>query len=259
MKRTYGFLSKAILTSTMAGTLLLSTACEGPGPESTDVVPHGQKLITGSLSTARSGHTSTLLGDGRVLAAGGGTAAAEVYSSVKGTWSSAPFMTTSRVNHTAILLSSGKVFVAGGSFGSNSLASTELFDPMATSTPAQDGGTTVADGGAADAGAASPTGAWMAGPSMTDARSMHTATLLKNGKILLVGGLQGFSTYLSSCEIYDPLTNQFSKAGSLTTSRGGHTAVLLQTGKVLVCGGVGSAGTLSSCEVFDPSSGIQTS
>lgn len=75
-----------------------------------------QSVYTGSLTTARSGHTATLLTNGQVLAAGGGTETAETYSEDTGTWLPTTSMASNRTNHTSTLLPSGKVLVAGGSF-----------------------------------------------------------------------------------------------------------------------------------------------
>ena len=43
---------------------------------------------------------------------------------------------------------------------------------------------------------------------MTLARATHTATLLKNGKVLIAGGFAA-STFLSGAEIYDPSLKTF--------------------------------------------------
>ena len=92
----------------------------------------------GSLKAARLFHTSTLLPNGKVLVAGGQgnsgiTNGAELFDSATGTWANTGAMTTNRSVHTATLLLNGKVLIAGG-FGAvnagNTLASTELFDPV---------------------------------------------------------------------------------------------------------------------------------
>src|SRR5438874_11379754 len=74
--------------------------------------------------------------------------------------------------------------------------------------------------------------------SLGTPRSNHTATLLPNGKVLVVGGFGDVSGYLVSAELYDPARGTWSTTGSLVTARAGHTATLLPNGKVLVAGGV---------------------
>ena len=78
----------------------------------------GTWTATGSLTTARWVHTATLLPNGKVLVAGGLTAAfsrsAELYDPASGTWSATGSLNTARYLHTATLLPNGKVLVAGG-------------------------------------------------------------------------------------------------------------------------------------------------
>jgi N-acetylneuraminic acid mutarotase len=95
---------------------------------------------------------------------------------------------------------------------------------------------------------------WVAGPDMQEPRVMHTATLLSDGTVLVVGGLNGQGTPLASAEIYDPATNAWRRAASLAEPRRAHTATLLATGKVLVAGGANAAGFQSTAELYDPSS-----
>ena len=84
------------------------------------------------------------------------------------------------------------------------------------------------------------------------ARNLHTATLLPNGKVLVVGGRDG-RTGLASAELYDRTTNAWSPAGTLATPRFRHSAVLLSGGRVLVVGGQESdTGFLATAEVYDP-------
>ncbi len=95
---------------------------------------------------------------------------------------------------------------------------------------------------------------WSDTGSLGTARHKHTATLLPDGKVLVVGGV-GSSGYLASAELYDPATGVWSATGSLTTARYNHTATLLPDGKVLVVGGYGSSGYLTSAELYDPATG----
>src|SRR5262249_43010081 len=74
---------------------------------------------TGSLSTARTAYTATLLQNGKVLVAGGQDASgvlasAELYDPATGIWSATGSLHTGRKWHTATLLPNGKVLVAAG-------------------------------------------------------------------------------------------------------------------------------------------------
>ena len=190
-----------------------------------------------------SGHSATRLADGRLLVAGGvksagGTAAADLFDPATSTWSPAATMGVMRASHTATLLSDGRVLVTGGSTVSSSTsqgyvnnASAEIYDPVANT--------------------------WTATPPMSVARSHHTATLLADGKVLVVGGEN--ATYLveATAEIYDPVANTWAlpRAQPLA-ARSQHTATLLANGKVLVAGGfdivTGILTPLASAELYDP-------
>ncbi|MDA8083069.1 MAG: kelch repeat-containing protein [Nitrospiraceae bacterium] len=72
-------------------------------------------------------------------------------------------------------------------------------------------------------------GTFSATGSMITTRWLHTATLLDNGNILLVGGENSGNWWdrLASAELYDPATGTFTSTGSMSTPREGHTATLL--------------------------------
>jgi hypothetical protein len=94
--------------------------------------------------------------------------------------------------------------------------------------------------------------------TMTTQRKNHTASMLANGKVLVVGGIHS-GVYLATAEIYDPATGLFTATtGSMITARGYHTASVLANGKVLIAGGNGVSGSLSSAEIYDPSTGLFT-
>jgi WD40 repeat protein len=96
--------------------------------------------------------------------------------------------------------------------------------------------------------------------SLSTGRYGHSAILLPNGKVLVVGGRTGFPSgiILASAELYDPESGTWTATGSLGGTRWIHTATLLPSGKVLVAGGQGSGGYLASAELYDPESGTWT-
>src|SRR2546426_9425377 len=90
---------------------------------------------------------------------------------------------------------------------------------------------------------------------MSTPRGRHTATLLRDGRVVVIGGTNGVGP-LASLEIYDPTTRTFSPAPSaLAVARQDHTATLLPDGRVLVAGGSDSSGALDSGELYDPTAG----
>jgi WD40 repeat protein len=95
--------------------------------------------------------------------------------------------------------------------------------------------------------------------SLNTGRRNHTAMLLPNGKILVVGGYSN-TVYWASAELYDPATGIWATTGSLHATRSSHTATLLPNGKVLVAGGQCSGGgmAIASAELYDPASGTWT-
>jgi N-acetylneuraminic acid mutarotase len=194
------------------------------------------------LVTGRAEHTATLLRNGNILVTGGtdGTgkalASAELYNPKADGWTPARAMAQTRVDHTATLLPNGKVLVVGGlsaPFPSSSLASAELYDPT--------------------------TNAWTPAARMSAGRSRHTATLLPDGRVLVVGGLSVtlrdggvFPNQPVSAEIYNPLTNSWSATVPMSLYRLDQTATPLRDGRVLVAGGQDGLMNFSSSEIYDP-------
>jgi N-acetylneuraminic acid mutarotase len=195
----------------------------------------GTWSLTGSLNVARSYHAATLLENGKVLVEGGPNSSAELYDPATGTWSLTGFLNVGRHFHTATLLPNGKVLVVGGytSDGfvgpAGYLTSAELYDPA--------------------------TGAWSLTGSLNGAYYWHTATLLENGKVLLVGSLW-FETSKTT-ELYDPATGKWTLTGPLNAGRVYHAEILLPNGNVLVMGGYDHPSNTyyNSVEMYHPDTG----
>jgi len=86
---------------------------------------------------------------------------------------------------------------------------------------------------------------------LNTARRGHTATLLQDGKVLIVGG-DNQTGIIGQTEIYDPATKNFAAGPSLQTARTDHAAIALTDGRVLVIGGRDQNGPLASSEIYNP-------
>ena len=153
----------------------------------------------GPMVEWRERNTGTLLGDGRVLFAGGFhvpdlpganpayLASAEIYDPATNKFAPTGSMKTPRENAQAVRLTDGRVLIVGGDQGDAGdevlLSSAEIFDPAA--------------------GKFTPTG------RMHDARSHFSATLLADGRVLVAGGI-GIAALgaWDTAEVYDPATGR---------------------------------------------------
>ncbi|QSQ12052.1 Kelch repeat-containing protein [Myxococcus landrumensis] len=149
-------------------------------------------------------------------------------------WHDAGTMLERRAFHTATRLNDGKVLVVGGSTSasfSGASATAEIFDPSSNS--------------------------WSPTTSLQEPRARHTATLLGDGTVLVVGGHNQSGTALGSAVVYSPADGgSWSDAGSLKTARFNHDAVLLtSSGQVLVMGGGTDNNTsFPTAEIYNPTS-----
>jgi N-acetylneuraminic acid mutarotase len=202
--------------------------------------------LTGSAYYARTGHTATLLRNGKVLVAGGTyDTNTELYDPGSGQFFATGRLNSTRIGHAAALLSDGRVLAAGGSDDNvnrfNPLRWTrtaEIYDPV--------------------------TQVWTPTGALSTARYGATATVLLDGKVLVVGGSNSeFED--RTVEIFDPVSGTWTNTGSLFFPRWYHSAALLPGGKVLVTGGKGylppnsppftTVPPLSATELYDPGSG----
>ncbi len=88
-----------------------------------------------------------------------------------------------------------------------------------------------------------------AATSMVAARQNHAATLLPNGKVLVVGG------NTAGAELFDPGSGTWIAVPTMSVARANHTCTLVQNGKVLVVGGYSAAGPVPTAETYDALSG----
>jgi hypothetical protein len=238
---------------------------------------------TGDLSTAQHWLGATLLGDGKILVAGGisgpfpTTAPAQLYDPGTGMFGATGAYTTavSRADSgnwpaKATLLPDGRVLVLGlpiaaelydpgaGMFSATGIAAPNDDDALSpiqqSATLLLDGNVLVTrgvDGLTGTSGVYDPsTETTTVTGTMTTARQFYTDTLLPDGAVLIAG-----HPYLSSAELYDPATGTFSATGNMTVPRVFHTATLLPDGTVLVAGGTDShpsTSTTSSAELYKP-------
>jgi hypothetical protein len=203
----------------------------------------GTFIATGEMTTARTGHTATLLDNGKVLIAGGAgigvgappvLASAEIYDPNTGTFTRTGDMTAARYRPAAIQLPNGKVLIVGGSEDlriDSGLTSAELYDPS--------------------------TGTFTATGNMVAATPCLTAILLDNGGVFVAGGVAGLPPY--GVQLYDPATGSFAAAGTYArfaednNSSVCPSAVLLTNGQILV-----TRPFPNDTELYDPSTGTFT-
>lgn len=98
---------------------------------------------------------------------------------------------------------------------------------------------------------------WSATAPLPQARSSATATVLPDGQVLVLGGLDRLYVPQSSAYLYDPVKQRWTQTAPMRVARAFHVAVLLQNGTVLVAGGEtpGAPGSVSyteTAEVYNP-------
>lgn len=192
------------------------------------------------MDTPRSAHSATLVATGQVIVSGGrgefgALLASEIYTpgSPTGTWTYTGALDTERYDHSATLLPSGKIMVTGGLFDTDFadaevyLPDSEIYEPA--------------------------TIAWDVVQDLNADRVHHTASLLPDGDVLVVGGRVSPSD--DEAELYDADTDSWgtiAPANQPQARRALHTATFLADGRLLVAGGHYNLAD-PSAEIFDPS------
>lgn len=197
-------------------------------------------------------HTATLLPDDKILFAGGICDAPRflnesspvppaynklsLWNDVTQKWESAPSLSVARFSHTATLLSDGSVLVVGGEQDTRIekgkepvISSVERYNPSSNSAVAE----------------------VTQLPDLHYARARHTATLLPDGRVVVVGGMDQDHKPMSSVEIWDPKSQAWSDGPVLKVARYNHAATLLNDGSLMILGGIDQDGkTTSAVEIL---------
>jgi N-acetylneuraminic acid mutarotase len=224
----------------------MSIARDGPGAI---LLPSGQVLVMGGYSIAndrdglastelynpvadswtaglsmplpRGGPGAALLADGRVLVTGGWnydyggcSMISAIYDPQNCSWTSTNFMSQGRCGQTMTLLPSGQMVVVGGQGTGQAPWTAELFDLAP--------------------------GAWRYDSSFGIRVWQHTATLLPNGTVLIIGFYDTNSVL--TVERYDPNTDHWVVDASMLSVQAGATGTLLPNGSLLIAGGENGAG-----------------
>ncbi|WP_210491497.1 kelch repeat-containing protein [Patulibacter sp. SYSU D01012] len=225
------------------------------------LLPDGRVLLTGGFTAAgatattelydpatnawtpgppmhrpRSGQVAVALGDGRILVAGGSDflqpaeATSEIYDPATGTWSAPVPMGAGRENARAALLPDGRVLVAGGADqggGSTTFAaSAETYDPRL--------------------------GVWAPTAAMTDARSQAGSAVLRDGRVVVVGGVNR-SGLVGRAEAYAPASGTWQVMGPALLTGNTTAATTLADDRVLV-----QTDATATTPLLDPTTGAVT-
>jgi len=101
-----------------------------------------------------------------------------------------------------------------------------------------------------------PSGTWVTAGNMSSARSGASVILLRDGRVLIIGGDSG-SGVLASVDILT--SGNYSAVAPMNFARSKHTATVLPDGRVMVAGGTGASGLATdTAEIYDPVAGTWT-
>ncbi len=184
-----------------------------------------QWTFTPGMGTERRFHAAVLVLDAGVFAIGGqqdavtNTAMVHAYNIAANTWSPRPSLTNPRRAHSAIAFANGDVLVSGGG-----------------------------ESGSAQEGEIFAGGVWLPTQATFTGHYLSTTTLLLDGGVLMVAGFGSMAH--GTCEVYDPVTTNWTLTGALVGPRYNHHAILLHDARVMVFGGQFTGGGLVTTEFY---------
>jgi hypothetical protein len=191
------------------------------------------------LAFPRKDHTATKLSNGNVLLVGGnpcngletdGSATAEIVDPSRGRSEPLPPLKVPRREHTASLIGRDRVVVVGGDGPARQAGLPGVISTVEILSR--------------DQGA----WRWQGGPSLRHPRRAHAAVVLRDGRLVVLGGMGELAEPLASIEILSADGKQWTDAGSLAAPCAHARAHLLRDGRILVLADQDHA------EVWDPSS-----
>jgi hypothetical protein len=273
-----------IVGGQLDGKVFVAGSADGSPSTATSIVDPATSAMTAgpALTVARAAHTATAIGGGQVLVAGGNASGAAFELCTFGAHSScaAAGASIQRCNAAAAMVGGARVLVAGGddcagtalsswdlwsaSGVVSSTAANGLIEPRmyATATTLPDGRVLLAGGGTSSAELFDPSTLTMALlPSMSAARTGHTATMLPAGSkacasgscVFIAGGVSDASA--RSWEVFDAARAAFGRPSGaselLSPLRARHAAAVLADGRVLIAGGSAGNQALLLTEIFD--------
>jgi len=203
--------------------------------------PDGEEFSAGpGMTAARCFHATIDLPDGRIFAVGGlggsntALSSAEVYDPGDDEWTATDPMAAARLHFPAVVMADGRVLVVGGSKGPEggfaSLETCEIWDP--------------------------DSGDWSSAASLPAVRAHSAGALLPDGRVLVVGGHDGSTSY-GDALVYDPDADSWSTEATGLAERSGASLLALPDGRFLSAGGIAlpSQEPLASADLYDSGTG----
>ncbi|HEV3475682.1 MAG TPA: kelch repeat-containing protein [Actinomycetota bacterium] len=265
------------IPAALAATLALTAACGGDTPPPIEVAE--RSVVWRSLAPAPTPRTevaAAVLGDDRIVVAGGFAAPArtvnvvEIYEPSTDTWTPGPALPV-EVNHAMGASLDGRAYIFGG-FDAGGAPTTRAFvledDAWAELPPMPEprgaGGAAVADGkiylvgGVGPAGLAASTlvfdaegNDWSIAPALLNPRE-HLGVAAFEDRVYAVGGRTGgLGGNLTDAELFDPQEGSWTAIARAPTARGGIAAAATSNGFVVAPGGEAPEGTFEEAEAYE--------
>jgi hypothetical protein len=191
---------------------------EGVDQQSVAVYTPSTGLFTflASMNDGRTGHTATVMQDGRVLAVGGSLNpnTAEIYDPETNTWSPTTSPVEDYSYHAAALLQDGRVLVMGET-------KSEIYNPV-TST-------------------------WSYAADHGGFRSGAKAVRMDDGRVVLVGGSR------DDAEVYNPVNDTWTETGQCAGVELAAMSINAYRGGAVITGGIDDGAVSTDCKLLNPS------